>query len=134
MNTSPRRRLLVACAAACAASLLPTLANAQAAWPTRPVSLVVPYPAGGVADQFARTLADALSKRIGQPVLIDNRAGANGNLGSAFVARQQPADGYTLLLGSVSNLAINPYLYASMGYEPLKDLQPVTLTHQFSNV
>ncbi|MEJ7930064.1 tripartite tricarboxylate transporter substrate binding protein [Ramlibacter sp. AN1015] len=137
MHPNLRRRVLAACAAACAASLLPALpalAQSPATWPTRPVTLVVPYPAGGVADQFARSLADALSKRIGQPVVIDNRAGANGNLGSAFVARQSAPDGHTLLLGSVSNLAINPHLYASMGYEPLKDLQPVTLTHQMPNV
>ncbi|WP_017757365.1 Bug family tripartite tricarboxylate transporter substrate binding protein [Pseudacidovorax intermedius] len=121
--------------AACAACALgPATAAEPAAYPTRPLTLVVPYPAGGVADQFARSFAQGLSERLGEPVVIDNRAGANGNIGSAYVARNQPADGYTLLLGSLSTLAINPQIYASMGYEPQKDLQPITLTHQMPNV
>lgn len=110
------------------------LSHAQGRFPERPVTLVVPYPAGGGADTIARPLALELSKRLGQPVVIDNRAGANGNIGSAYVARQQPADGYTILLGTTSTLAINPHIYKSMGYDPVKDLQPVTLTHQMPNV
>jgi tripartite-type tricarboxylate transporter receptor subunit TctC len=130
-----RRRLHALLAGLCLSALLPALpAGAADAWPTRPLTLVVPYPAGGVADQMARSLGHALSERLGQPVIVDNRPGANGNLGATWVARQQPADGYTLLLGSVSNLAINPHLYTSMGYDPLKDLQPVTLTHTMPNV
>lgn len=109
-------------------------AHAQGSFPERPVTLVVPYPAGGVADTIARPLAVELGKRLGQPVVVDNRAGANGNIGSAYVARQQPADGYTLLLGSTSTLAINPHIYKSLGYDPVKDLQSVTLTHQMPNV
>jgi tripartite-type tricarboxylate transporter receptor subunit TctC len=109
-------------------------AHAEDAYPSRALTLVVPYPAGGVADTIARPLAQALGKRLGQPVVIDNRAGANGNIGSAYAAKQQPADGYTLLLGSTSTLAVNPHLYKSMGYDPVKDLQPVTLTHQMPNV
>lgn len=108
--------------------------HAQSSYPERPLTLVVPYPAGGVADTIARPLAQELGKRLGQPVVIDNRAGANGNIGSAFVARQQPADGYTLLLGSTSTLAVNPHLYKSTGFDPVKDLQPLTLTHQMPNV
>jgi tripartite-type tricarboxylate transporter receptor subunit TctC len=130
-----RRRLHALLAGLCLTCLLPaTPASAADAWPSRPLTLVVPYPAGGVADQLARALGNALSQRLGQPVLVDNRAGANGNLGAAWVARQQPADGYTMVLGSVSNLAINPHLYTSMGYDPLQDLQPVTLTHTMPNV
>lgn len=109
-------------------------AHAQGSFPERPVTLVVPYPAGGVADTIARPLAVELGKRLGQAVVVDNRAGANGNIGSAYVARQQPADGYTLLLGSTSTLAINPHIYKSLGYDPVKDLQSVTLTHQMPNV
>lgn len=108
--------------------------HAQASFPVRPLTLVVPYPAGGAADAIARPLALELGKRLGQAVVIDNRAGANGNIGSVHVARQQPADGYTLLLGTTSTLAINPHLYKSLGYDPLKDLQPLTLTHQMPNV
>ena len=123
-------RLVLALAIGAAASA----SQAQASHPERPLTLVVPYPAGGVADTIARPLAQELGKRLGQPVVIDNRAGANGNIGSTFVARQQPADGYTILLGSTSTLAVNPHLYKSMGYDPVKDLQPLTLTHQMPNV
>jgi tripartite-type tricarboxylate transporter receptor subunit TctC len=123
-------RLALALAIGTAASA----GQAQGSYPERPLTLVVPYPAGGVADTIARPLAQELGKRLGQPVVIDNRAGANGNIGSAFVARQQPADGYTILLGSTSTLAVNPHLYKSTGYDPARDLQPLTLTHQMPNV
>lgn len=135
-----RRHLLhggLATAAFLAALASPLHVAAQpgmAAYPAKAITIVVPYPAGGVADQFARALGNALGERLGQPVVIDNRPGANGNIGSAYVAKQQPADGYALLLGSTSTLAINPHLYASMGYDPLTDLQPITLTHQMPNV
>lgn len=102
-------------------------------YPEKPITFVVPYPPGGVADQFSRSMATELGKRLGQPVVVNNRAGANGNIGSAYVAKQ-PADGYTLLLGSTSTLAVNPHMYKDMGYDPIKDLQPVTLTHQMPNV
>jgi len=108
--------------------------GAQSDYPNKPITLLVPYPAGGSADQFARALAQGLGERLGQTVVVANRPGANGNIGSANVARQQPADGYTLLLGTLSTLAINPHLYASMGYDPIADLQPITLTHQMPNV
>ncbi len=126
------RRLCLA--AACLPLTMTLAAPAAAAYPERPLTLVVPYPAGGVADQIARPIAQALGERLGQPVVIENRAGANGNIGSVHVARQQAADGYTLLLGSLSTLAINPHLYASMGYAPLEDLQAISLTHQMPNV
>lgn len=103
-------------------------------YPSRPLTYVVPYAPGGAADAFARQLAHALSVRLGQPVVVDNRAGANGNIGSAQVARG-PADGYTLLLGTTSTVAINPHLYGPhMPYDPLKDLQPVSATHAMVNV
>ncbi len=109
-------------------------ALAAETFPSRALALVVPYPAGGVADQIARPFAQRLSERLGQPVIVENRPGANGNIGSAYVAKNQPADGHTLLLGSTSTLATNPHLYGTMGYDPLKDVQPVTLTHQMPNV
>ncbi|MCB2008101.1 MAG: tripartite tricarboxylate transporter substrate binding protein [Rhodoferax sp.] len=130
-----RRQLLAAIA--CAATLAPTLpawAQGIGSYPDKPLTLIVPYPPGGAADQFMRPFAQALSQRIGQNVIVDNRPGANGNIGSVHAAKQLPADGYTLLLGTTSTLAINPHLYASMGYDPLSDLQPVTLTHQMPNV
>ncbi|MGY8524555.1 Bug family tripartite tricarboxylate transporter substrate binding protein [Paracidovorax citrulli] len=137
MNRRNLLRNAIAVAASCATLTAPLQAladNGAAGFPSKPITFVVPYPAGGVADQFARAFAQALGERLGQSVVIDNRAGANGNIGSTFAAKQQPADGYTLLLGSTSTLAINPHLYSSMGYDPLKDLQPVTLTHQMPNV
>lgn len=108
--------------------------HADTPYPSKTVTLVVPYPAGGAADAFARPFAQALAKRLGQAVVIDNRSGANGNIGSVYVAKTQPADGYALLLGSTSTLTINPHIYKFMGYDPLKDLQPLTLTHRMPNV
>ncbi|MCT9127131.1 Bug family tripartite tricarboxylate transporter substrate binding protein [Cupriavidus gilardii] len=125
-----------------AARMLPLLAApllvaaapaAIAAWPERPVVMVVPQPPGGAADAFARPFAQALAQRLGQPVVIENRAGANGNIAAAYVAKQ-PADGYTIFFGSVSTLAVNPHLYKSPGFDPLKDFQPITLTNQTPNV
>lgn len=109
-------------------------ALAQGSYPDKALTFIVPYPAGGAADQFARPFAQALNERLHQAVIIENRPGANGNIGSAYAAKRLPADGYTLLLGSTSTLAINPHIYPSMGYSPLDDLQPVTLTHRMPNV
>lgn len=112
-----------------------SLGVAQAAdYPDRPVTIVVPQPPGGAADAVARPFAQALSQRLGQPVIIENRAGANGNIAAGFVARTQPADGYTIFFGSISTLAVNPHLYKSAGFDPLKDFQPLTLTNQTPNV
>ncbi|VTU38097.1 Argininosuccinate lyase [Variovorax sp. PBL-H6] len=130
-------RLLVATLATSIAAAAATLAGpavAQGDYPSKPVVLVVPQPAGGAADQFARPFGQALSQRLGQPVVIENRAGANGNIAAAYVARTQPADGYTIFFGSISTLAVNPHLYKSTGFDALKDFQPVTLTNQTPNV
>jgi len=125
-----RRAALLALAALCVTGP----AAAQGDYPSRPVTFVVPYPPGGAADVFARQLAGELGKRLGQAVVVDNRPGANGNLGSASVVKA-PADGYTLLLGTASTVAINPHLYGkNMPYDPLKDLQPVSGTHSMANV
>jgi len=116
---------------ACAAALS---AAAQGEYPAKPVTYVVPYPPGGAADVFARQLAQKLGERLGKPVIVENRAGANGNIGSDYVAKG-PADGYTILLGSASTITINPHLYgAQMPYDPIKDLQPVSGTHEMANV
>ncbi len=122
-------------ALALVAGLLATsLATAQADYPNRAISFVVPYPPGGAADVFARQLGARLAERLGQPVVVENRAGANGNLGSASVVKA-PADGYTLLLGTASTVAINPSLYGrNMPYDPAHDLQPVAGTHSMANV
>ena len=125
---------LICSALTTAAACLSTFVQADEPYPSRTITYVVPYPGGGAADAFARPFAAALAKRLGQPVVVDNRPGANGNIGSAHVAKSLPADGYTLLLGTASTLAINPHIYASMGYDPLQDVQPITLTHSMPNV
>jgi tripartite-type tricarboxylate transporter receptor subunit TctC len=93
-------------------------------WPTHPVRLVVNFPPGGAADLLARLIGQSLGETLGQPVVIENKGGANGNLGGEAVARSAP-DGYSLLMSSGSMVAINPHLYASMPFDPAKDLIPV---------
>lgn len=117
-------RLLLA-AAALATAFVPALAPAQE-FPSRPVKIVVAYPPGGAVDQVARLLAEKLQASLGQPVIIDNRAGAGGLVGSDAAAKS-PADGYTLLLGTVSSHAIAPAVYRKMPYDPVADFAPVSL-------
>ena len=93
-------------------------------WPTRPVRLIVNFPPGGAADVLARLIGQSLSETLGQPVVIENKGGANGNIGGEAVARSAP-DGYTLLMSSGSMVAINPHIYASMPFDPAKDIVPV---------
>jgi tripartite-type tricarboxylate transporter receptor subunit TctC len=107
------------------ASLACPYAIAQT-YPSKPVRLIVPYPPGGGTDIFARMLGARLAEALVQPVVIDNRAGAAGVLG-AEAAAKAPPDGYTLVVGQASNLAINPHLIAKLPYDPLKDFAPITL-------
>jgi tripartite-type tricarboxylate transporter receptor subunit TctC len=123
------RRTLVALAAALA---LP-LAFAQGAWPNKPVRIVVPFAPGGTTDILARTLAPELSKVFGQSFVVENRAGAGGNIGAELVAKA-PADGYTLLMGTVGTHGINKSLYSKLPYDPQKDFAPVTLVAGVPNV
>ena len=104
-----------------------------AAYPTKPVRLVVPFPAGGTTDILARAVAQKLSETWGQQVIVDNRPGAGGNIGSELVAKA-PSDGYTLLMGTVGTHAINPSLYAKMPYNHVKDFTPVILVAAVPNV
>lgn len=94
-------------------------------WPARPIRLIVGYPAGGASDVAARIVAQKLSERLGQAVVVENRPGAAGNIGADMVAKAAP-DGYTLLLGTIS-LSVNPSLYARMPYDPLKDLAAISM-------
>jgi tripartite-type tricarboxylate transporter receptor subunit TctC len=96
----------------------------QQPYPNKAIRLVVPYPAGGPLDQVARGLAEKLRDPLGQPVIVENKPGAGGNIGADLVAKAAP-DGYTLLLGAVATHAINPYLYAKIPYDPNKDFAPV---------
>jgi len=99
-------------------------AHANNAWPAKPIKVIVNFPAGGAADQIARAISQPLQESLKQPVVIENRAGANGNLGGEAVARA-PADGYTLLMSSGGMVSVNPHLYSRMSFDPAKDLVPV---------
>jgi tripartite-type tricarboxylate transporter receptor subunit TctC len=96
------------------------------AWPIKPIRLVVPYPPGGSSDIIARSIAQSLSEALKQPVIVDNKPGANGNLGADFVAKSAP-DGYTLLLCDTGALAISPSVYTKLSFDPSKDLRGVTM-------
>ena len=108
---------------AAAALLVPGLALAQ--WPQKPVKIVVPFAAGGTTDVVARQLAQKLTEAWGQTVVVENKAGAGGNIGAAEVAKAVP-DGYTLLMTSGSIVAANPFIYKDMGFDPIKELAPIT--------
>jgi tripartite-type tricarboxylate transporter receptor subunit TctC len=130
------KRPLVDFARALAAALIVVAAppaSGQAAYPTKPVRLVVPFPAGGTTDILARAAAQKLFEAWGQQVIVDNRPGAAGNIGSELVARSAP-DGYTLLMGTVGTHAINASLYAKMPYDHVKDFTPVILVAGVPNV
>ncbi|MFM8863545.1 MAG: Bug family tripartite tricarboxylate transporter substrate binding protein [Limnohabitans sp.] len=93
-------------------------------WPSKPIRLVVNFPPGGAADQIARAIGTPLAEALGQPVVVENRAGANGNLGGELVAKS-PADGYSLLMSSGGMVSVNPHIYARMPFDPARDLTPV---------
>ena len=97
------------------------LAQAET-YPSRPIKLIVPWPAGGGVDTSARLIAQPLSERLGQPVVIENKPGAAGNIGTALAAKEKP-DGYTLLQASLSPNAVNPHLYSNLGFDPVKDFE-----------
>jgi tripartite-type tricarboxylate transporter receptor subunit TctC len=113
------------------------LALAQGAaaqpWPTKPLRLVVPYPPGGPVDVSARLLGAKLQEGLGQPVVVDNRPGAGGNIGADYVAKSSP-DGYTLLMGAIATHAINPALYPNFPYDPIGDFRHVAMVVQVPNV
>ncbi|NUZ04424.1 Bug family tripartite tricarboxylate transporter substrate binding protein [Piscinibacter koreensis] len=132
MRLPSRRHLLIACAAAAAASPASLLAQ-PAAWPTKPVRIVVPFAPGGTTDILARALAPELGKAFGQTFIIENKPGAGGNVGADQVAKSAP-DGYTLLMGTVGTHAINAALYPKMPFDHVKDFVPITLVAGVPNV
>lgn len=124
---------ILQCAALLAALALTAAGAAAQSYPTKPIRLVVPFPPGGTTDILAREVGQRLSASLGQPVVIDNRPGAAGNIGSELVAKSAP-DGYTLLMCTVSTHAINPNLYAKLPYDHVADFAPVVLVASVPNV
>jgi tripartite-type tricarboxylate transporter receptor subunit TctC len=112
---------------------LATISAARAGWPDRPVTFVVPFPAGGSTDMVARMVGQKASDKLGQPVVIENRAGATGAIGATSVARA-PADGYTVLVASIGVYATNPFLQPKLQYDPLKDFDLITVAVRAPNV
>jgi tripartite-type tricarboxylate transporter receptor subunit TctC len=126
-----RRTLIATLGLGSAASLLPR--SAFAAYPDRPIRLIVPFAAGGNADIVGRLVGERMSSALGQPVVVENRGGAGGGIGAEAVARSA-ADGYTLLVGSNGPLTVNPFVQAKLGYDPLKDFVAVALTSYVPHV
>ncbi len=138
MNKRMLSRLLrvaaaIRIAAAIALSCTAVSALAQAAWPNRPIRIVVPYAAGSSPDVIARIVSEKLSPRLGQPVVIENRAGAGGNNGTGAVAKS-PGDGYTFVISTNGPLVYNTVLYKKLGYDPFTELRPVVLGGAQANV
>ena len=121
-----RRHFITTAAAAAAAGAWPGFAWAQDGYPAKPVKLIVPFPPGGPTDVMGRTAAKAMGDKLGQPFVVENKAGAGGNIGTDAVAKAQP-DGYTIGLAAISSLAIAPHLYARLPFNVEKDLAPISL-------
>jgi tripartite-type tricarboxylate transporter receptor subunit TctC len=129
-----RRQTLGALAASAAAGILPFTAHAQGGgWPQKPIRLIVGFTPGGSTDLAARILAQALGERLGQPVVVENKPGASGNIATDFVAKSAP-DGYTLMLCTIPTHAINPHLYRNLPFDHLKDFAPVSLVAMLPNI
>ena len=129
-----RRRLAAAMLTLAGTGLMALAAPVQAAWPDKPIQLIVPFPAGSSPDTLARTVAEPLAERLGQAVVVQNKPGAGGNIGTRQAAQATP-DGYTLLLTINGPIVTAPRLYKkTLGYDPLKDLAPVTLVGTSPNV
>lgn len=129
----PRRRAALIASTAAAVVFMAGPVAAQGQWPTKPVRIVVPFAAGGTTDILARAVAPELSKAFGQQFIVDNRAGAGGNVGTDIVAKSAN-DGYTLLMGTVGTHGINRALYAKLPFDPIKDFVPITLVAAVPNV
>ena len=129
----PNRRHVLVYPALLAISFIALPALAQGNWPVKPVKIVVPFAPGGTTDILARAMAPELSKAFGQPFVVENRAGAGGNIGADVVAKSAP-DGYTLLMGTVGTHGINKSLYSKMAFDPQKDFAPITLVAGVPNV
>jgi tripartite-type tricarboxylate transporter receptor subunit TctC len=118
---------------ACLAAVVCSPASAQPAYPVRPIRLISPFPPGAVVDTLSRALAAPLGELLGQPVVVENRTGAGGNVGMDVVAKA-PADGYTIGMGGIGTHGINPSVYASMPFDPVRDFAPITFVASNINV
>ncbi|ANN73933.1 Bug family tripartite tricarboxylate transporter substrate binding protein [Bordetella bronchialis] len=133
LNSFARLGRLLACGALAVAALAPAVGQAADNYPSKPLRFIVPYPPGGPLDTMARMLAEKVRGELGQPVIVENRAGAGGNIGADLAAKAQP-DGYTLVMGAVATHAINPWLFKNLPYDPIKDFAPVTIVASVPNV
>lgn len=131
VKDSKRKLLLAGLTSVCA--LLVSFPTFAEVWPTKPVKWIVPYPPGGSTDILARLVGQKLSERLGQPVIIENKSGAGGNIGTDYVAKSAP-DGYTIVMANIGPIAINPSLYKNLPYDPAKDLAPVTMLMSVPNL
>lgn len=127
-----RRQALIAAAASATVLAAPAL-RAQGAWPNKPVRVVVPFPPGGATDIVGREISERLAAALGQPFVVDNKAGASGNIGVELVVRA-PADGYTLVVGAPQTLTINPQLFRNLPFNPQRDLAPIAVVASVPNV
>lgn len=133
-TSAPRRTLMLAAlTAVVAGAFVAPAAYAQSDWPNRPIKMIVPFPAGSSPDTLARMIAQPLGKALGQAIVVDNKPGAGGNIGTGAVAHAQP-DGYTILYTINGPLVTAPALYTKLPYDPVKDLAPVTLVATSPNV
>lgn len=132
-RSGPRRRFAAVAGLLATALCAGTAPVAAQEWPNRPIRFVVPYPPAGPLDQVARALAEKLRDALGQPVAVENRPGAGGNIGADLVAKAAP-DGYSIVMGAVATHAINPYLYAKMPYDANRDFAPITRVATVPNV
>ncbi len=123
---TPTRRTLALGAAACAFATLTGPAFSQDKWPSKPITYIVPFPAGGTTDVLARLIGQKLGPALGTTIVVDNKGGAGGSVGSEMAARAAP-DGYTILGGTISSHAINVSLYPKIGYDPIASFVPITL-------
>jgi hypothetical protein len=139
MPVFARRSFLIGAALA---PLAPALAHAQAsgtqasgtqAWPTRPVTLIIPFPAGGAMDLLGRSVAQDLTDKLGQQFVVDNRAGAAGNIG-AMAAAKAPPDGYTILMAGAASLALNKFMFSNMPYDPETELTPIVIVSRLPHI
>lgn len=121
-----RTATLMVAAAVLTFAVLPSASAQPANWPERPVRIVVPFVAGAMGDLVARLVAEGVRAELGQPLVVDNRPGATGNIGARHVEQSLP-DGYTLLMAATNNLVINQFLFKNLGFDPLKRFEPVTI-------